>query len=121
MFFGCQALLWILVLTPFALTGVLFWISPKLGIIGVVLIVVVVVAYIAFVVVISSRRRKCPSCGASALKLVNWFRANPPPNYSFHRCEECGSEFVQVGENERFEKREDSAYGGDDKDWEEVY
>ena len=67
---------------------------------------IIVVPYLFLVVVggtmLSKKRDLCPACGQKTLKLTNSFRVNPPPNYNFHRCESCESQFIKVTGTENF-------------------
>jgi len=50
-------------------------------------------AAIAAAAVLSRRRKRCPACG-ERLRMVNWYRRNPPPNVALYACDHCGGEFV---------------------------
>jgi hypothetical protein len=63
---------------------------------AVIFLTVVVAAYLGVGLALTRRRRWCPRCGRKGLKLINWFRCNPPPNRSYFACNHCGAEFVQI-------------------------
>ncbi len=100
---------WILFSIPVLLVVVLFVVSPITGLIAGGCLVAVVAIFLFVGFLLGRARDMCPSCAQRQLKQVNRFRANPGPNYSFHRCERCDAEFVQrhVGQKE-FVARKDS-------------
>jgi hypothetical protein len=53
-------------------------------------------AYIALGVWVSRRRYWCPQCRNKRLRRVTYLRCNPPPNYSFFTCDNCGGQFVRA-------------------------
>jgi hypothetical protein len=66
-----------------------------------VLATVIVLAVVAILCIgaglaLTRMRKWCPECHSKGLKLINGFLCNPPPNYSFFACVNCGGEFVQV-------------------------
>jgi hypothetical protein len=106
---GCRAIAWTLVITPVLLLIVLFALSWRAGLLGLGVVLGVAAVYLGAGFLLSRSRRWCPACHHKKLKCINWFRANPPPNWSFYRCDDCGAEFVkvdgQVGLVERNESR----------------
>ena len=65
-----------------------------LAMVAVVLAAMVGAAILA-AVILSRCRKRCPACG-ERLRMVNWYRRNPPPNYALYACDHCGGEFVQT-------------------------
>jgi hypothetical protein len=55
-----------------------------------------VAIYFGVGLALTRKRLWCPSCRRKNLKMINYFRCNPPPNYAFFVCEDCETEFVQV-------------------------
>lgn len=105
---GCRTITWIIMLTPFVLLGVLFVLSPWAGLVGTGLVLGVLGLYLGAGWLLGRHRRRCPACGVKKLKCINWFMVNPPPNYSFHRCEDCSAEFVEVDGTPGLVEREHS-------------
>ena len=52
-------------------------------------------AAIVAALALSRCRKRCPACG-ERLRMVNWYRCNPPPNVALYACDRCGGEFVQA-------------------------
>ena len=107
---GCNIIVWLLVLTPLALAASLFFVSTKLGLLALGIIVVTLGLYLASGFLLTRVRERCPGCDAKSLKCINWFRANPPPNFAFYKCEDCGTEYVKVDGDPEIVKRENSPY-----------
>ena len=63
---------------------------------AVLLVAGAVAIYFGVGFALTRKRLWCPSCRRKSLKMINYFRCNPPPNYAFFACEDCGAEFVQV-------------------------
>ena len=99
---------WILFSIPVLLVVVLFVVSPITGLIAGGCLVAVVVIFLFVGFLLERSRDMCPSCAQRQLKQVNWFRANPGPNYSFHRCERCDAEYVQYDRQKEFVARAES-------------
>ena len=93
---GCNLLVGLLFLTPLVLVAALFVLEFRLGLVGVAIILLAGVTYLGLGFLVSRARDVCPACDAKKLNRINWFRANPPPNWAFYRCEECGKEYVEV-------------------------
>lgn len=92
---------WILFSIPVLLVLILFAASPVTGLIGGGILIGVVALFLSGGFLLGRARDVCPSCEQRQLNTVNWFRANPGPNFSFHRCERCGAEFVQRHDAQR--------------------
>jgi hypothetical protein len=90
----------------------LFWlwkIDPTRAVVATTILFGALAAYFLALRGVTRHRDRCPACSAQRLALVNAFRANPPPSYSFHRCEACQAEFVKVGRGD-FEPRAGSMH-----------
>ncbi len=99
---------WILFSIPVLLVVALFVASPTTGLIaaGCLVAVVAIVLFLGFL--LERSRDMCPSCAQRRLKMVNWFRVNPGPGYSFYRCERCDAEYVQYDRQKEFIARTES-------------
>lgn len=75
----------------------LWRIDPGRALVAGIVVVGGTAAYALALWKVGRHREPCPTCGARAVALVNAFKANLPPSYSFHRCEACGAEFIKVG------------------------
>ena len=93
---GCRLITWLLILTMLGLVIALFALSVRLGLVGLAIVLVAGGIYFGFGFLLTRARTVCPGCGEKKLNCINWFRANPPPNWAFYRCEECGKEYVKV-------------------------
>jgi hypothetical protein len=70
--------------------NLLFFLAIAIVTCGLTLVVSVVGGNFA-----SRLRKVCPACLMKALKCINWFRVNPPPNYSFFKCGNCKAEYIE--------------------------
>src|SRR5690349_3014337 len=52
-------------------------------------------AAIVAAVILSQCRKRCPA-GGERIRMVNWYRRNPPSNVALYACDHCGVEFVQA-------------------------
>ncbi len=80
----------------------------QLGLIAAGLLVAVVIMFLFVGLSLERARDTCPSCAQRHLKNINRFRANPPPNFRFYRCEQCDAEFVQYDGQKEFVARTES-------------
>lgn len=93
---GRQAIMWALMISPLVLVIVLFALSWRTGLVGLGIVIGAAAVYFGAVFFAADSRRLCPSCKKEKLKWINSFKSNPPPNFSFYRCDDCGTEFVEV-------------------------
>ncbi len=107
---GCRIIVGGIMLAPLALLVALFAVSRRAGLVGLGFVLAVVGLYFGAGFLLERSRRCCPSCKVKKLKCINSFRANPPPNWSFFRCENCGSEFVEVHGEPGLVEREKSHF-----------
>lgn len=84
---GCRAIAWTLMIAPLVLLVGLFALSWRAGLAGSGFVLAAAVAYFGAGYLVARSRRWCPACNLKKLKCINWFTANPPPNWSFYRCE----------------------------------
>ena len=75
----------------------------------------VAATYLAALMLAERVRKRCPQCRVKGLKRINYLRCNPPPNISFHACDRCGGEFVQVS---RFKGVESPMVAREGSPWE---
>ncbi len=99
---------WILFSIPVLLVVALFVASPATGLIAAGCLVAVVVIFLFVGFLLERTRVMCPSCAQLQLKKINWFRANPGPNYCIYRCERCDAEYVRYDGQKEFVARPES-------------
>ena len=88
-----------------------------LGLLGLGTILVAGGTYLGFGFLVARAREVCPACDSKGLKCINWFRANPPPNWTFYRCEECGKEYVKVDGESGLVERGQSRFNDSEGWW----
>ena len=92
---GRKLLIGLLILALLVLVAGLFVVLPWLRL-GLAIILAIVGTYLGLGFLGLRVRGWCPACHVKKLKNINYFRANPPPNFAFYRCEECGKEYVKI-------------------------
>lgn len=111
---GCQAILWALMISPLVLVIVLFSLSWRTGLIGLGIVIGAATVYFGAAFFTADARRLCPACKNEKLKCINFFKANPPPNFSFYRCDQCETEFVEVHGQTGLVERSESPFKDSD-------